>query len=787
MKKHLSVFPRIITLLFLFTIFIFFPRYASTDIQQGADKMDLPLRMLLNKPVAAKAMLGKAITVQDDMELVDVLIKSSDTWQTEKSIVESGGWVRSTIGAIMTAYVPISELNAISELPEISALEVSKPLRYLMDTARSSSNTNVVGVQNDGYDGENVVVGVIDSGLDYSRSDFADPDGGTRVQYLRFQSVSGGNVSITECAKDYLDGDTCSITESNDAFIGHGTHITGIAAGRNSTYTGVAPDADIMLVRNDFDDDVNEGSASSGTFSGGVIDGVVEIFKKADILDKPAVINISQGTHVGAHDNTSLMEQALNDAVTGGYDSAGRSYGRIITAAAGNEVVVDAALQSLGLGAFVGGVHTDVNVPDGSSHAWRLWVISSTSPTRTPLVIDTWFGSGQSDVCNVAANAYQYSDVFGASFAPPAGATTDSARVVISDTSLVNDTSDSDQDANAQITMATDSSDSQNGRPRALFIFGPDSGTSWDDLALIESDGITTNPNSYYLDVIVRAAGGACSGDIWIEGGGTYVNFMGGIDSGAYDIGNGANGDGYALQDGNGNQTVTSPATASGVIGVGAYLQTKPQVGCPSQSCWTASDNTQYDATDTTMPAAAEVNGGTVQARCPFSSMGPAAYSYSGRKPDVTAPGDPIISTLATGHSVNAALLVDSTHFKSQGTSQASPHVAGIIALMLQKNNTLTAAQAKTALTSTASRASNPNDEVGYGNVNASSAMASISSDDSGYSGTGNLQQSDLNGGGGVTSSGCGGSIVPVSATSASPIAIVAMLPLLLFAVRRRR
>ncbi|MFH1829536.1 MAG: S8 family serine peptidase [Pseudomonadota bacterium] len=788
MEKHYSLFSKILILTFLFGVFVLLPKSASTDIPSGADKMDLPLRMLMDRPTVAKAMLGKAITVQDGVELVDVLIKSSDTWQTEQSVKMAGGWVRSTIKNIMTAYVPVDGLGEISQLPEVTALEASKPMRLLMDTARSANNTDVVSVQNNGYNGENVVVGAIDSGLDYSRSDFDDPAGGTRVQYLRFQSVSSGSVSTTECAKDMIDGGTCSISASNDSAISHGTHVTGIAAGSDSTYTGVASAADIMLVRNDFDDDVTEGGATSGTFSGGVIDGVVEIFEKADILDKPAIINISQGTNIGAHDDTSLMEQALNDAVAGGYSSTGKAYGRIIAAAAGNEEVVDSLLQALGIGAFIGGVHAEVNVPDGSSHAWRLWLIGSTSPGRTPLVIDSWFGKGQSGTCKVAANAYQYGDVFGANFGAPAGATTDSARASISDTALSSDTSASGQDTNAAVVLATDSSDSQNERPRALFTYGPASGTSWDKIAIIKSDG-TTNNNSYYLDVIVRAVGGTCSGDIWIEGGGTYVNFMGGIDSGAYDLANGASGNGYVMQNGDGNQTVTLPGTASGVIAVGAYLQTKPESGCPSQSCWTASNSTQYDATDVTQPADAQINGGTVQNRCPFSSMGPPAYAYSGRKPDVMAPGDPIISTLATGYSPAAAVLVNSTHFKNQGTSQASPHIAGIVALLLQKNNTLTAAQAKAALTGSASLVSNPNDEVGYGNANAPGAMAAVSSNTSGYSGTGDLKQSDLNGGGGgggSSSGSCGGSIVPASVTSVSSIAIIAMLPLVLFAVRRR-
>jgi len=768
-----------------------FVAVAMLSASAHAGKMELPLRMLAEKPTLAKAVQAKTMKAQDGSELVGVLIKTEDWWETEMAIAESGGFMRSVVGEIITAFVPIGALSEIEARPEVVAMEASKRMKLMMDTARSSNNTNVEAAQAAGFDGENVVVGVIDSGLDYSRSDFDASGGGTRVQYLRFQSVaSDGSVSITECAKDYIDDGDCTIAASNDATVGHGTHVTGIAAGSNSTYTGVAPAADIMLVRNDFYDDIDEGGATSGTFTGGVIDGVVEIFEKADFLDKPAVINISQGTHIGAHDNTSLLEEAMNEAVTGGYASNGKAYGRAITVAAGNESMVTALAG--GYSSYVGGIHADVNVPSGSAHAWRLWVLVS-SAGRTPLAIDSWFDVGTKNNCTVAANAYYANEVFD-SLPPPvakAGVTTDDARVVIADAPLNADASDSASDNTAGIAAAVDAEDSLNGKPRAIMLFGPndgsDWGTDWTDLTIGGGAG-----NGYVLDFIVRASGGSCTGDIWIEGGDTYVNFARGISTGAFDIGAGANGAVYEIQDGDSNSTISIPGTASGVITAGSYLQYKDQSGCPSTSCWTDSGGTQYDATDTSdlaVAGAAQINGGTVLSRSPFSSIGPVVYSYSGRKPDVLAPGDPIISVLPTGHSVGAALQVDSTHYKSQGTSQASPHVAGIVALMFQKNNTITAAQAKTAITSTATQSSSPDNSSGYGNAKANSALAALGADDSGYSGTGDLTQADLDGGGGggTGSSSCGGQLVPGGGIGFGPEAALLLASIACLGMMRRR
>jgi len=786
MKENIH---KIVVLVLMAAALTFVPSSADTQSATGIHKMELPLRMLLETPAQGRAVLGKAVKASGGVELVDIIIKTSDAELTKASVEDAGGRVRSVVGNIMTAGVPAGELASISALPEVIAIEASRPMKLMMDTARSSSNTDVASLQTT-YGGADVVVGAIDSGLDYEHSDFTGAGGSIRVQYIRFQTVqSDGSVSITECAKDYMEGGECSIPATNDSAVGHGTHILGIAAGSDDTYTGVAPAADVMLVRNDFDDDISEGNASSGTFSGGVIDGVVQIFEKADILDKPAVINISQGTHIGAHDDTSLLEESLNSAVTGGYATGGRGYGRIIAAAAGNEYIVTDSVQ--GSGAKSGGIHAEINVPAGSSHAWRLWVLLASDVGRTPLAMDAWFGAGQSASCTVAANAYKYDDIFVDPFAPPVAATTDPAVVSVADLALSGDNSGSDDDGTAALAAATDPSDSLNGRPRALFLFGPTTTSSWDDIAIFDSAGVQ-NPqaNWYFLDVIVRAGGGSCSGDMWIEGGGTYVNFMAGIDT--FTVGDGTNGAGYDIRDGDSNQTVAIPGTASGVIAVGSYLQTKPVTGC-SDSCWRDIDGSYHDATDALALAAtqAQVTGGTVQARSPFSSIGPPAYSYSGRKPDVMAPGDPILSarpegvTPASDGAANNMVIIDSEHYKSQGTSQACPHVAGIIALMLEKNNTLTASQVKSALTSTASRSASPDNQVGYGNVDAPGALAAVSPDTSGYSGTGDLSQSDLNGGGGSTSSSCGGTIAPPTVGSASPVALIALIPLLLLAVRR--
>ncbi|MFZ5516316.1 MAG: S8/S53 family peptidase [Candidatus Zhuqueibacterota bacterium] len=95
-----------------------------------------------------------------------------------------------------------------------------------------------------------------------------------------------------------------------------------------------------------------------------------------------------------------------------------------------------------------------------------------------------------------------------------------------------------------------------------------------------------------------------------------------------------------------------------------------------------------------------------------FSSRGP---TYDGRiKPDVMAQGWSV-------HSVQPGTLAD--YGGASGTSLASPLVAGVAALVLQAHPYLTPSQVRDALRNTASLANSPNNDFGWGIVDAYEAI----------------------------------------------------------------
>ena len=93
-----------------------------------------------------------------------------------------------------------------------------------------------------------------------------------------------------------------------------------------------------------------------------------------------------------------------------------------------------------------------------------------------------------------------------------------------------------------------------------------------------------------------------------------------------------------------------------------------------------------------------------------FSSRGPTADDRI--KPDVVAQG--VASYLAIGNL---------SYSRSSGTSFSSPMVAGVVALMLEANPSLRPDQVRDILRSTASQAIAPDNEIGWGRIDADAAV----------------------------------------------------------------
>lgn len=278
---------------------------------------------MLSKTAAAARVNGMA--GQDESDLagseIRVFIRYNHPAALD-SIRQCGGTVQVQYEGTVTASLPIDQLRRISSLNEIDFVEAGVPVNLLCERVKKEAQVDYIQSGTDlpkAYTGKGVVIGIVDLGLEYNHMAFRDASGeGLRIKRVWNQSSSTGKApakygyGIELSSYDEIVAATC---DSGNGF--HATHVTNIATGSDpkTKNSGIAPDAEIVFV-------------SFGTNSSDVANAIQYIFEYADEVDKPCVINMSLGSHMGPHDGTSSLDKLI-DELTGP--------GRIIVGAVGNE------------------------------------------------------------------------------------------------------------------------------------------------------------------------------------------------------------------------------------------------------------------------------------------------------------------------------------------------------------------------------------------------------------------------------------------------------------------
>jgi len=175
------------------------------------------------------------------------------------------------------------------------------------------------------YTGKGVIVGIVDEGIDFNHPDFKLSNGKTRVLRYWDHTTNSGTIPAPYgygivWDKTQIDNGQCTSLETVTA---HGTTVSGMAVGNgraNNTNKGVAPDADIIVVETDF-------GLPNWTLT--IADACDYIFKVADSLGKPAVVNLSLGSYLGSHDGKDPAAEYIDQLLT-------EKEGRIVVCAAGN-------------------------------------------------------------------------------------------------------------------------------------------------------------------------------------------------------------------------------------------------------------------------------------------------------------------------------------------------------------------------------------------------------------------------------------------------------------------
>ncbi|MEO6574728.1 MAG: S8 family serine peptidase, partial [Polyangiaceae bacterium] len=518
-------------------------------------------------------------------------------------------------------------------------LEVSPPLHMLNDHASTYVHSSIARA-NFHVDGTGVLVGVADTGLDVNHPDMLDADGKTRVAWMIDLSKPPLGKWPELEAKYGVKNDQGVITNgavfSGDdinallAFqqlvphdeVGHGTHVTSIAAGNGgkTVYGGIAPKATLVIAR------VTR-SAADAIDNDDLLRGVGFIYDRADFLKKPVVVNLSLGGDYGPHDGTALWEKSLASFIGPTHP------GRALVVAAGNSgsILETPVHQSVRVTKGTQ-MRVPVNTTGSDNGGVDIWV-SMRSGASVDIGLDGPDGQWISAVSNGSQRGKNTSDYTSGVF-------------------------------NGQTAGSPIPGDSHGGV------------VIWQGKWPAGTYNVTLAGEGT-VDLFMQASGDAASS--------RPVGFAGGVREG----------------------TINLPATHPDIIAVGCTV---------NRTKWISIAKTPVALHVPLLDGVGGLQDPSKQTReledgemCWFSSAGPTVTGVP--KPEISAPGGIVVAAMSNQAKPGSpgsifttdncpgpagtkpdirCFQVDATHAVAVGTSMSAPMVAGAVALLFQRDPTLT-------------------------------------------------------------------------------------------------
>jgi subtilisin family serine protease len=531
----------------------------------------------------------------------------------------------------------------------------SPPRRLLMDQMGQWTRLEEVH-QAGAATGQGVVVGIVDTGVDLTHPDLRNADGTTRVAWLLDFSKQPLGLQ-----PEIEDAYQCSNEPGFECQVLSAADINQLLASQDPSALptdeiGHGTHVASLAAGNGLSDAEPRyvGAAPEATLvvvrvtrQNAAVDdfdillGTDFVFQRARELDMPAVVNLSLGSDFGAHDGTDGVGRALSEFLD--------EDGRAIVVAAGNSGTLYGSDTGQYQGPF--GIHTDVFVPAGEGV--RVPLLTPQPANDSPLTRATlfvWIGFEPGSELRVGV------DTLDGTWVPPIG------RGGIANV----------QDGDLEVTLLNNYHSEDSPLSTAT------------DGAVLLFDGEWQAGRTFVLRL--EGEGGA---NLWVQSEGDLSPAAGSV--------------GALFPRATAAHTINIPAVNDELIAVGATV---------NRDRW-PNRSGNVSRVQGALAAVAEPD-----VLAWFSSAGP---QVGGRmKPDLVAPGafvvgalslraDPDVSPFSLFGDVSACgtadcSVVDDFHAVTSGTSMAAPIVAGAVALLFERDPTLTHQQVRSLLQAGARR-----------------------------------------------------------------------------------
>lgn len=234
---------------------------------------------------------------------------------------QMGITVRYVVGDQAALVIPADKLMALEQIEEIRYVKADLMAQLMNAKARNDSKADIVGDKTKAsaaglpkaYTGNGVVLGIIDGGIDFNHAAFRNADGSTRIK----KAYIYGSTTYKEYSSEDITLLTCDDTATS-----HGSHTSATAGGSETGngMQGVAPEVDLVLC--------GLGPYMSTT---NINDAMQHVFDYATSVNKPAVVSCSLGNIIGLHDGSNETAQFVASLTENG-----NKPGRAVVISAGN-------------------------------------------------------------------------------------------------------------------------------------------------------------------------------------------------------------------------------------------------------------------------------------------------------------------------------------------------------------------------------------------------------------------------------------------------------------------